>query len=385
MTRAQPVSLSHASVAFGADNGLDSGLAMGHDAEKTKLIASLQSFLGLSTTQTRTLGELIGQLKQTSDDVEKNAVNLFNQLLDISDTNRKQSETLQDLINSLQAVKIDDDEIPVLNIATDVDNTISDLVAKIIKISARGVAMAYSLDDVLREMEKMQGSIGQIEEINDQTNLLSLNAKIEAARAGEAGRGFSVVASEVGELARSVNDLAGNVKRQIDSVFGGIRKSYGLLQEIATIELSEDNVQANIRLQAMMNRLAEQNQRSASILEKSAATSKKITDELSGAVDGIQFQDRAKQNLANVTAVLEVLHRASSRLSNEADRNLPFEIADAKENFSVMEDCIDQLSLNETEKAYARKILGQRGDQTSYMQDLQENADNNEDSGGVMI
>src|SRR4051794_34516259 len=48
-------------------------------------------------------------------------------------------------------------------------------------------AAALQIDDVIR----------LIKTIAEQTNLLALNATIEAARAGEAGRGFSVVASEV--------------------------------------------------------------------------------------------------------------------------------------------------------------------------------------------
>ncbi|NBV86191.1 MAG: hypothetical protein EBS01_08020 [Verrucomicrobia bacterium] len=43
-------------------------------------------------------------------------------------------------------------------------------------------------------------SVKNIDGINSQSRLLSLNARIEAARAGEAGRSFSIVATEMVDL-----------------------------------------------------------------------------------------------------------------------------------------------------------------------------------------
>lgn len=60
-------------------------------------------------------------------------------------------------------------------------------------------------------------SLKQIDDINTQSSLLSLNAKIEAARAGVAGRSFAVVATEMGEL----SDTTKRVAVQLSSKLGG--------------------------------------------------------------------------------------------------------------------------------------------------------------------
>lgn len=77
---------------------------------------------------------------------------------------------------------------------------------------------------------KINELTARILDITSQTNLLALNASIEAARAGDAGRGFSVVASEIGKLAKNSAEAA----KEIELVSAEVIEAVNELAEEST-------------------------------------------------------------------------------------------------------------------------------------------------------
>ena len=78
--------------------------------------------------------------------------------------------------------------------------------------------MVNSMNEISKASKEIDKIITTINEIASQTNLLALNASIEAARAGEAGKGFSVVALEVGKLAKSCTDLNNRITSTVENI-----------------------------------------------------------------------------------------------------------------------------------------------------------------------
>jgi CHASE3 domain sensor protein len=72
--------------------------------------------------------------------------------------------------------------------------------------------------DLGRKSQQIGGILAIINELNEQTNILAINATIEAAGAGDAGRRFAVVADEIRKLADRVGSTTKDIRGLIDEI-----------------------------------------------------------------------------------------------------------------------------------------------------------------------
>lgn len=111
-----------------------------------------------------------------------------------------------------------------------------------VDVATNGARDTNTAVDALSEsVSKIGEVVNLIRAIADQTNLLALNATIEAARAGEAGRGFSIVASEVKSLASQTAKATEDIAAQIDAIQLSMQKS---VQAIGRLTATMEDVNA---------------------------------------------------------------------------------------------------------------------------------------------
>ncbi len=166
-----------------------------------------------------------------------------------------------------------------------------------------------------------------ITEISEQTNLLALNATIEAARAGEYGKGFSVVANEIKELAKETAAATNEIKSKISGI-----------QSMTSVTIK--GVDSTLEVIKEINEIVSI---IAVAVEEQTTTANEIANNISQASEGV---NDVSNNLSSSTEAINSIDLEINNL-NKANKNIlihTLELNLISKEISTMSEKLDKMS-----------------------------------------
>ena len=273
-------------------------------------------FISLQSIHTNLLN-VIRDISQVAGQVDASAERVSSSAQVLAQGAAEQSTSVDGLAANVNAITAQ------LQTSTVRCSSASDLVGRAAGYAAEADVKMEQLTAATRNIDQSSSQIGTINktigDIAFQTNILALNAAVEAARAGSAGKGFSVVADEVRNLAAKSAEAAQNtnvlISQSIESVKSGtestdmavsamhvindcVESIKELMDEIAAASVEQSEMIASV--ENGIREISAVVQTNSAAAEKSAAVSKELSQQaraLNSLIGRFRIQQTAGQTL----------------------------------------------------------------------------------------
>lgn len=177
---------------------------------------------------------------------------------------------------------------------------------------------ATELHELNNQVEDISSILSVIESIAEQTNLLALNAAIEAARAGETGRGFSVVADEVRNLAGKTQESTIEIKEKINRLKASSLNSVIAMENASTeadkgIILVKETAQTLTVISELVSNISVKNTDNASVAKQQSHS---VSDVHNNIIDIAEYTESSSSSAEQTSQASEELAALAINMSN---------------------------------------------------------------------
>ncbi|WP_060207624.1 methyl-accepting chemotaxis protein [Sporosarcina koreensis] len=257
---------------------------------------------------------------------------------------------IQDIANS--SSKVAEETLEVSEAAEQGSQLITDSIEGIHTINESVQASMKITETMHIRSSEIEKIIGMITDISDQINLLALNAAIEAARAGDAGKGFSVVASEVRNLAEQSASSANQIRALITEMQNGSRQSVEAMAKVYS-DVERETVIVNdagktfSSILSKITNISDNVQSVSSTVQEISAGSEQILASTHDTVHSLEISSGHTQNIA---ASMEEQLASMEEMVATTDtlHDLAYELKMEISKFRVDDEVPDDEGQNET-------------------------------------